>query len=173
MSVAELGARGATSRAFVLKADVVDVKAARELGIPVSNIPTYGTASVAQFAVALLLELCQHVGLHSDAVRAGEWSRNKDWCFWHTPLVELAGKTMGVVGFGRIGREGKIADARARVLATPCRPIRRHTRAWMGRIGGAARESDASPHCPFLKPGIDQRAMTAPDEADGVPDQQL
>ena len=92
--------------------NVVDVKAARELGIPVSNIPTYGTTSVAQFAVALLLELCHHAGLHGDAVRAGEWSRNKDWCFWHTPLVELAGKTMGIIGFGRIGRDvGKIADA--------------------------------------------------------------
>ena len=77
-----------------------------------SNIPTYGTASVEQFAFALVLELCHKVGLHSDAVRAGEWVKNKDWCFWKTPLIELTGKTMGIVGFGRIGREvGKIADA--------------------------------------------------------------
>ena len=99
--------------------NIVDVKAARELSIAVSNIPTYGTASVAQFAFALLLELCHNVRLHGDAARAGEWTSNKNWCFWKTPLVELAGKTMGVVGFGRIGREvGKIADAMGmRVIA--------------------------------------------------------
>src|SRR5262249_42195318 len=74
--------------------------------------PTYGTASVAQFVFALLLELCHNVKLHSDAVRAGEWSRNPDWSFWKAPLVELADKTMGIVGFGRIGRAvGRIAEA--------------------------------------------------------------
>lgn len=135
--------------------NVVDVKAARELGIPVSNIPTYGTPSVAQFAVALLLELCHHVGLHSDAVRAGEWSRNKDWCFWNTPLVELAGKTMGIVGFGRIGREvGKIANALGmRVIAfdavetnPPAYPGFR----WAG-LEELLSESDAvSLHCPLF-----------------------
>jgi glycerate dehydrogenase len=92
--------------------NVVDVAAANARGITVCNIPTYGTASVAQFVFALLLELCHHVGMHSDAVRAGEWSRNPDWCFWKSPLVELAGKTMGFVGFGRIGRAtARIADA--------------------------------------------------------------
>jgi glycerate dehydrogenase len=99
--------------------NVVDVKAAKELGIPVANIPTYGTASVAQFAFALLLELCHNVRLHADAVRAGEWTSNKDWCFWKSPLIELAGKTIGIVGFGRIGREvGAIAHAMGmRILA--------------------------------------------------------
>src|SRR5688500_18094078 len=72
----------------------VDTKAAGERGIVVTNIPTYGTASVAQFAIALLLELCHHVGLHSEAVRNGEWSRNPDWSFWKTPLIELHGRTM-------------------------------------------------------------------------------
>ncbi|MGH9662153.1 MAG: D-2-hydroxyacid dehydrogenase [Bryobacteraceae bacterium] len=92
--------------------NIVDVAAARELGITVTNIPTYGTASVAQFAFALLLELCHQVRRHSDAVRDGEWSRSPDWSFWKSPLVELAGKTMGVVGFGRIGRQtARIADA--------------------------------------------------------------
>lgn len=92
--------------------NVVDVNAAKERGIVVTNIPTYGTASVAQFVFALLLELCHNVKLHSDAVRAGEWSSNPDWCFWKSPLVELAGRTMGIVGFGRIGRQvGRIADA--------------------------------------------------------------
>jgi glycerate dehydrogenase len=99
--------------------DVVDMDAAREHGITVTNVPTYGTASVAQFVFALLLELCHHVQLHSDAVRNGEWSQNADWSFWKTPLVELAGKTMGIIGFGRIGRQtGRIADAMGmRVLA--------------------------------------------------------
>lgn len=92
--------------------NIVDIEAAREKGIPVSNIPTYGTAAVSQFAIALLLELCHHVGEHSDAVKAGEWTSNPDWCFWKYPLVELAGKTMGIIGFGRIGQEtGKIAQA--------------------------------------------------------------
>src|SRR5262245_7834794 len=85
--------------------NIVDVTAARERGIVVTNIPTYGTASVAQFVFALLLELCHNVKLHSDAVRAGEWTSNPDWSFWKAPLMELAGKTMGVVGFGRIGRQ--------------------------------------------------------------------
>ena len=90
----------------------VDVKAARAQGIPVCNVPTYGTASVAQFTFALLLELCHNVKLHSDAARAGDWSRNKDWCFALTPLTELAGKTLGIVGFGRIGRQvGAIGNA--------------------------------------------------------------
>jgi len=84
--------------------DVVDVQAARELNISVTNIPTYGTASVAQFTFALLLELCHHVGLHSEATRAGEWSRSTDFSFWKAPLVELAGKTIGLIGLGQIGR---------------------------------------------------------------------
>jgi glycerate dehydrogenase len=92
--------------------NIVDTTAAHKAGIVVTNIPTYGTASVAQFAFALLLELCHHVALHSEAVRQGEWSRSPDWSFWKTPLVELSGKTMGVVGFGRIGRQtGAIAAA--------------------------------------------------------------
>ncbi len=92
--------------------NVVDIEAAKEKGIPVSNIPTYGTAAVSQFAIALLLELCHHIGEHSQAVHAGEWSSNADWCFWKYPLVELAGKTMGIIGFGRIGQDtGKIAQA--------------------------------------------------------------
>jgi glycerate dehydrogenase len=92
--------------------DVVDVSAARAQGILVTNVPTYGTASVAQFVFALLLELCHNVRLHAEAVRAGDWARSLDWSFWKSPLVELAGKTMGIVGFGRIGRQtGRIADA--------------------------------------------------------------
>ena len=85
--------------------NVVDVAAARQRGIPVTNIPDYGTESVAQHAIALLLELCNSVQLHSDAVLAGEWTASPDFCFTKTPLIELAGKTMGIIGFGAIGRQ--------------------------------------------------------------------
>lgn len=92
--------------------NIVDTEAAKEKEITVANIPTYGTAAVSQFAIALLLELCHHVGEHSDAVKKGEWTNNPDWCFWKYPLMELAGKTMGIIGFGRIGQDtGKIAQA--------------------------------------------------------------
>lgn len=92
--------------------NVVDVDAAREKGIIVTNIPTYGTAAVGQFAIALLLEICHRVGHHDKAVHEGRWENNADWCFWDYPLIELAGKTMGIIGFGRIGQTtGKIARA--------------------------------------------------------------
>lgn len=92
--------------------NVVDCDAAKEKKIAVSNVPTYGTDSVSQFAIALLLELCHHIGHHSDAVHAGRWENNIDWCFWDYPLIELAGKTLGIIGFGRIGhRTGQIARA--------------------------------------------------------------
>ncbi|MFI3238371.1 MAG: D-2-hydroxyacid dehydrogenase [Lachnospiraceae bacterium] len=84
--------------------NVVDVAYAKEKGIPVCNIPTYGTYAVAQFAIAMLLEICHHVAHHSEEVYKGRWEHNIDWCFWDYPLIELYGKTMGVVGFGRIGQ---------------------------------------------------------------------
>jgi glycerate dehydrogenase len=84
--------------------NIVDLKAARERGIPVANVPTYGTTSVAQMTFALLLELAQHVGHHADTVRQGRWTRSADWCYWDFPLIELNGLTLGIVGFGRIGR---------------------------------------------------------------------
>lgn len=84
--------------------DCVDSAFAASRGIPVSNVPVYGTDSVAQFTISLLLELCHRVGLHDSLVHEGEWSRASDFCFWRTPQVELAGLTLGVVGFGRIGR---------------------------------------------------------------------
>ncbi len=99
--------------------NVVDVKAAKEKGVTVTNIPAYGTASVAQFAFALLLEICHHVTHHSNAVYEGRWENNADWCFWDYPLIELAGKTAGIIGFGKIGQAtGAIAKAmNMRVLA--------------------------------------------------------
>ena len=92
--------------------NIVDIKSAKEHNVAVTNIPTYGTDAVGQFAIALLLEICHHIGHHDRAVHAGEWERNPDWCFWDYPLIELAGKTMGIMGFGRIGQAtGKIAKA--------------------------------------------------------------
>lgn len=92
--------------------NAVDTAAAKERGIPVANVPGYGTAAVAQHVFALLLELTQRTGLHSDSVRAGDWARSVDWCYWHTPLVELSGLTMGVVGYGAIGQAvARIAQA--------------------------------------------------------------
>ncbi len=92
--------------------NIVDVEAAKEKGVVVTNIPTYGTTAVAQMTFALLLEICHHVGAHSDAVKRGDWTNNPDWCFWNYPLIELADKTIGIIGYGKIGQNvGKIAQA--------------------------------------------------------------
>ncbi len=92
--------------------NIVDVVAARERNIPVCNVPAYGTKSVAQMTFALLLELTQRVGHHAQTVRDGRWSRNPDFCYWDFPLIELDGLTMGIVGFGQIGRAvGELARA--------------------------------------------------------------
>jgi glycerate dehydrogenase len=92
--------------------NVVDVVAAKELGIVVTNVPSYGTTAVAQLTMALLLEMCHHVGEHNRAVKQGDWSKSKDFCFWNYPLMELDGKTMGIIGFGRIGQAtAKLAQA--------------------------------------------------------------
>jgi glycerate dehydrogenase len=84
--------------------NIIDVAAARERGITVTNVPAYGTRSVAQHTFALLLELTQHVGAHANGVRDGRWVRSPDWCYWDYPLIELDGLTMGIVGLGRIGQ---------------------------------------------------------------------
>ena len=90
----------------------VDYAYAKEKGIPVTNVPTYGTASVGQFAIALLLEICHHIGHHNETVHAGKWEHADDWCYWDYPLIELDGKTLGIIGFGRIGQTtGRIARA--------------------------------------------------------------
>ena len=103
--------------------NVVDIQAAKEYGIPVCNVPAYGTGMVAQFAIGLLLEICHHVELHNQSVHAGDWERCPNFCYWKTPIMELSGKTMGIIGFGRIGRAvGRIAKALGmRVLATGSR----------------------------------------------------
>ena len=92
--------------------NVVDCEATKKRGIPVCNVPNYGTAAVAQFTFALLLDLCHKVAHHAKTVRDGKWCECPDFCYWETPQMELAGKTLGIIGFGRIGRAvGKIAKA--------------------------------------------------------------
>ncbi|MGB0371238.1 MAG: D-2-hydroxyacid dehydrogenase [Opitutales bacterium] len=92
--------------------NVVDIKTAKEFGIVVTNIPSYSTLSVAQFTMALILEICHNVGDHSNSVKRGDWTKSVDFCYWNSPLIELAGKTMGCIGFGRIGQAtAKVAGA--------------------------------------------------------------
>ena len=147
--------------------DVVETSAARECGVTVTNVPTYATDAVAQMTFALLLELCHHVGAHSEAVRRGEWTQCADFCFWNYPLVELAGKTMGLVGFGRIGRRvAEIAPAFGmKVLAsdvTRRNPPAIEDFAWAD-VPELLKQSDVvSLHCPLTpetKGLIDAKAL--------------
>jgi len=133
----------------------IDLNAAHELNLVVTNVPTYGTGSVAQLVFALLLEHCHHVALHDVATHAGEWSRSADFSFWKTPLIELQGKTMGIVGLGRIGRQvGEIAVATGmRVIADNA--ARTNAPQWPGfrwcNLDELLRSSDVvSLHCPLL-----------------------
>ena len=134
--------------------NIVDVAYAAERGIPVSNVPTYGTAAVGQFAIALLLEICHHVAHHSEAVHAGRWASNPDWCFWDYPLIELAGKTMGILGFGRIGQTtGRIAKALGMtVLASGSRETEagRAVAEYVDRETLFARSDVIVLHCPLF-----------------------
>ena len=134
--------------------NIVDTAYAAEKGIPVSNIPAYGTDAVGQFAIALLLEICHHVQHHSDEVHRGRWSKGPDWCFWDYPLIELAGKTMGIIGFGRIGRTtGRIAKAMGmKVLAYGSRPVPEGEEvAEYVSLDELLRESDViALHCPLF-----------------------
>jgi len=104
--------------------NIVNTAAARERDILVTNVPTYGTRSVAQHTFALLLELTQHAGHHAQTVRDGRWTKSSDFCYWDFPLVELDGLTMGIVGYGRIGKA--VAELAAafgmKVLATSATP---------------------------------------------------
>ena len=84
--------------------NVVDYAYAKEKGIPVVNVPTYGTQIVGQYALGLLLEICSHYGHHDECVKEGKWENNPDWCFWDYPMIELYGKTAGIIGLGRIGQ---------------------------------------------------------------------
>ena len=104
--------------------NVCDVAYAKEKGIPVCNVPVYGTYSVSQFAIALLLEVCHHIGHHAKTVNEGKWASNADWCYWDYPLIELQGKTYGLLGCGNIGiHTAQIAKALGmRVITYDARP---------------------------------------------------
>jgi glycerate dehydrogenase len=103
--------------------NIVDVAAARRRGIPVSNVPEYGTQTVAQFTWALILELCHHVGQHVESVAAGDWAKSLDFCYWLAPQVELSGKRLGLVGYGRIARQvAKIGRAFGMQIIAAGRP---------------------------------------------------
>ena len=135
--------------------NVVDIAAARERGIPVCNIPTYGTMAVAQFATALMLELCHRVGRHADSVKAGDWSRGNDFCYWLNPLIELDGKTLGIVGFGRIGQAfGRIAQSLGmKILAVddyPDRQLESDTLRYTTLDDLYANADVISLHCPLF-----------------------
>ncbi|HVM51348.1 MAG TPA: D-2-hydroxyacid dehydrogenase [Candidatus Acidoferrum sp.] len=132
--------------------NVVDLDAARARRIPVANVPTYGTRSVAQFTFALLLELAQQVGHHARTVREGRWTRSVEWCYWDYPLIELDGLALGVVGFGRIGRAVADLGAAFRMRVLACDPS---TGAGQQRVrfvdmDTLFRDSDVvSLHCPL------------------------
>ena len=132
----------------------VDYAYAREKGIPVANVPTYGTASVGQFAIALLLEICHHIGHHDASVHAGNWERCADWCYWDYPLIELDGKTMGIIGFGRIGQTtGRIARAMGmEVLAYDSHPsdAGRAIAEYVDLDALLARSDVVALHCPLF-----------------------
>ncbi|MGI6118222.1 MAG: D-2-hydroxyacid dehydrogenase [Bilifractor sp.] len=92
--------------------NVVDYEYAKSKNIPVMNVPVYGTDNVSQYAIALLLEACSHIGAHDASVHAGEWHNNVDWCYWKYPMIEVSGKTAGIIGLGKIGwHTAKILDA--------------------------------------------------------------
>lgn len=131
--------------------NIVDIAAAKERKIPVTNIPTYGTESVAQMVMAHLLNLCQHVAHHGETVKAGLWAQAKDFCYWDYPMVELSGLTMGIVGFGRIGKSvARMARAFGmRVLAHDLYPIAEEGMT-SADLETVFRASDAvSLHCPL------------------------
>ncbi len=132
--------------------DCVDTAEARRRGIVVTNVPVYGTHSVAQMVFAHLLHHTQSVALHAQGVAAGRWTHAADWCYWERPLIELAGRTMGIVGFGRIGR-ATAALARAfgmRVLASDAQPVVSSDLATGVDIETLFRDSDVvSLHCPL------------------------
>ncbi|MBP3588651.1 MAG: D-2-hydroxyacid dehydrogenase [Clostridia bacterium] len=134
--------------------NIADIDAARRHGIPVTNIPAYGTTAVAQAAMALLLEITNRVGHHAEAVRQGRWSACDDFCFWDHPLMELSGRTLGIVGFGRIGQAfGKAARAFGmEILAAGSRPTEegRAIAEYVSLDELYARADVISLHCPLF-----------------------
>lgn len=134
--------------------NIVDYVCAGERGIPVSNVPAYGTAAVSQFVFALLLEICHHAAHHSEQVHRGRWESSPDWCFWDYPLIELAGKTMGIIGFGRIGQStARIAKALGMRVIAQSRSIRKEAEGLAEYVGldELLESSDViALHCPLF-----------------------
>jgi len=136
--------------------NVVDIAAARKRKIIVSNVPGYATNSVVQLTFALLFELCQHVAFHSELVLSGQWSQREDFCFWDTPLIELAGQKMGIIGFGQIGsRVAEVAHALGMEVlaynsspkaAPPYQPF-----AWLSLEEVFTQADVVSLHCPLKR----------------------
>lgn len=136
--------------------NVVDCAAARALGISVTNIPTYGTDAVAQMTFALLLEVCHHVWSHSEKVKMGEWTNSKDFCFWDYPLIELTGKTFGIIGYGRIGQSvARIAQGFGMKVIAYSRSIKGSSNneyAEYAELDKLLKEADVvSLHCPLTE----------------------
>lgn len=131
--------------------NVVDGAAARARQIPVTNVPVYGTRSVAQHVFALLLELTQHTGHHAATVREGRWTRSPDWCYWDRPLIELDGLTLGIVGYGRIGSAvAQIGRAFGmKILVQDCRTVPDCDNASLDEL--LARSDVISLHCPLTR----------------------
>ena len=132
--------------------NVVDTAACARRGIPVCNVPDYGTAAVAQFTLALMLELCHNIGHHNQVVHQGKWCQSPTFCFWDTPQMELAGKTLGIIGFGRIGQAvAKLAKAFGMRIITHSRTRRESPDAEFVDMETLIRQSDfISLHCPLF-----------------------
>ena len=131
--------------------NIVDWEYCKERNIPVCNIPSYSTSAVAQLVFALILELTNAVGIHSDSVHGGEWSVCRDFCYWKTPLTELDGKTLGIIGFGKIGKAvAKIASAFGmKVLASTNHPSESENVEFCDRDELLERSDFVSLHCPL------------------------
>ena len=132
--------------------NVVDTEAAKEKGIPVCNVPAYSTRSVTQFTIGLLLELCHRIGHHDRRVHEGAWQTCPNFCFWDTPQMELAGKTMGIIGFGQIGQSvGAVAQALGMHVIAYSRSRRPGVDAEYVDLDTLLAQSDVvSLHCPLF-----------------------
>lgn len=132
--------------------NIVDCEAAKQRGVLVCNIPAYATGAVAQFTFALLLEICHHVGHHDQLVHQGAWTRSPDFCFWDTPQMELAGKTLGIIGYGSIGKAvAKIAEAFGmRVIAYSRTQYPQYTDIYTDMDTLLSQSDIISLHCPLF-----------------------
>ena len=134
--------------------NIVDVDACAQRKIPVCNVPSYGTAAVAQFTLALMLELCHQIGYHSQAVHQGKWCASTNFCFWDTPQMELGGKTLGIVGFGRIGQAvaklGQAFDMRVITYSRTPKPELAHLAEFVDWDTLLAESDFLSLHCPLF-----------------------